>query len=289
MTAYQALPLSRTQGGAAGSDGARTWLWWVAMAAAMQIWERSGAWPSKPKQRTDAEDGHRRGKHWREDKIGLLQTMTSAVSIERSVPGPFLETFVDPTRILKLARELKKQSVPSEGGRERSAGTGDQASKRWRKMRWRIRTAARWSGETLRRPRVCVGRTSARILATRGVAVGLLCRARARRSSATARTTTGRSGAAIFRRSCRSWISSTRCPMCLRRPWRAGPSRRAGPIYEQWIRWVWSGEVAQVIAALAQRQLELGMPSEEDGDTSPTSGRGPGVDVSAKPPEPDEV
>ncbi len=41
------------------------------------------------------------------------------------------------------------------------------------------------------------------------------------------------------------------------------------PIYEQWIRWVWKGEVAQVIAALAQRQLELGAAQEEDGDTSP--------------------
>jgi hypothetical protein len=40
-------------------------------------------------------------------------------------------------------------------------------------------------------------------------------------------------------------------------------------IYEQWIRWVWQGEVAQVIAALAQRQLELGAPHEEDGDTGP--------------------
>ena len=40
-------------------------------------------------------------------------------------------------------------------------------------------------------------------------------------------------------------------------------------ICEQWIRWVWSGEVAQVIAALAQRQLELGTPLESDGDTSP--------------------
>ena len=36
-----------------------------------------------------------------------------------------------------------------------------------------------------------------------------------------------------------------------------------------WIGWVWSGEVAQVIAALAQRQLELGTPLETDGDTSP--------------------
>ncbi|MGH7169638.1 MAG: hypothetical protein ACRELG_05095 [Gemmataceae bacterium] len=41
------------------------------------------------------------------------------------------------------------------------------------------------------------------------------------------------------------------------------------PVYKQWIRWVWKGEVAQVIAALAQRQRELGRPHEAEGDTSP--------------------
>ena len=50
----------------------------------------------------------------------------------------------------------------------------------------------------------------------------------------------------------------------------AGRSFAVGwPIYEQWIRWVWAGEVAQVIAALAQRQLELGVPTPADGETSP--------------------
>ena len=32
---------------------------------------------------------------------------------------------------------------------------------------------------------------------------------------------------------------------------------------------MWKGETAQVIAALAQRQRELGTPEENDGDTSP--------------------
>jgi hypothetical protein len=50
----------------------------------------------------------------------------------------------------------------------------------------------------------------------------------------------------------------------------AGRQFAAGwSIYVQWIGWVWCGEVAQVIAALAQRQLELGQPQEADGETSP--------------------
>ena len=34
-------------------------------------------------------------------------------------------------------------------------------------------------------------------------------------------------------------------------------------LYQQWIRWVWRGEIDQVIVALAQRQVELGSPTDE--------------------------
>ena len=40
-------------------------------------------------------------------------------------------------------------------------------------------------------------------------------------------------------------------------------------VYRQWVRWLWQGEVSQVIAALAARQAELGLPSSEESDTSP--------------------
>src|SRR5205085_2844142 len=44
--------------------------------------------------------------HWREDKVGLLATMTSTAGT--ADPCPDLPAhFVDPLRILKLAREIK--------------------------------------------------------------------------------------------------------------------------------------------------------------------------------------
>lgn len=49
------------------------------------------------------------------------------------------------------------------------------------------------------------------------------------------------------------------------------PFAEGWSLYEQWIRRVWQGDVAAVIAALAQRQRELGVPHEADGDTSPRS------------------
>jgi hypothetical protein len=39
--------------------------------------------------------------------------------------------------------------------------------------------------------------------------------------------------------------------------------------YMQWIDWVWRGDVARVIAALTQRQRELGTPTGEEATTSP--------------------
>jgi hypothetical protein len=41
------------------------------------------------------------------------------------------------------------------------------------------------------------------------------------------------------------------------------------PVYVRWIRWVWQGEVAMVIAELAQRQNELGLPPDDASETDP--------------------
>ena len=52
----------------------------------------------------------------------------------------------------------------------------------------------------------------------------------------------------------------------------AGRSQtEGGSVYRRWITWVWQGEVAKVIAELAGRQQELGLPREGDSKTSPPS------------------
>ena len=56
---------------------------------------------------------------------------------------------------------------------------------------------------------------------------------------------------------------------------RTGRSQTAGwEIDRRWITWTWQGQVAKVIAELAARQQELGLPTlpnhdTDDGDTSP--------------------
>jgi len=41
------------------------------------------------------------------------------------------------------------------------------------------------------------------------------------------------------------------------------------PLYQHWITWLWQGNVAKVITALAERQAELGKPTKEESETSP--------------------
>jgi len=92
-----------------GTDGGR-----------LQIFERSAAAEvvtaaaaSAAEATDEAAEREEVGQHWREDKIGLLMTMTS--DEHQSDPCPEIpEHFVNPLRILKLAREFKKQ-VPATG------------------------------------------------------------------------------------------------------------------------------------------------------------------------------
>jgi hypothetical protein len=50
----------------------------------------------------------------------------------------------------------------------------------------------------------------------------------------------------------------------------AGRDRAAGwKCYREWIGWVWQGQVGRVLAALQERQAELGEPQDEDKETHP--------------------
>jgi hypothetical protein len=51
----------------------------------------------------------------------------------------------------------------------------------------------------------------------------------------------------------------------------AQTSKRGSEVYQCWIKWVWEGNVAQVIEELGERQAELGLPAEGESQTSPRS------------------
>ena len=258
---YQAIPLTKRKevpvGGTApelavvGCDGGR-----------LQILERTGA-AVEAEEATAAEDG-RRGKHWREDKIGLLQTMQSEVAASDPCPA-IPEQFVDATRILKLARELKKQALPSED-----------AVKETPEPEIGVETLAE-NGRVYEPPEVQEKRFVASrvrwpnfgpILATAAWAWGFFG---AKRKAFLGDGSDN--NWAIWRQHFSSFTPILDFIHALSYVFAAAMAGRTfaegWSIYVQWIGWVWSGEVAEVIAALAQRQLDLGAPLQGDGETSP--------------------
>jgi hypothetical protein len=258
---YQALPLTQRKAvpvgvttpalAVVGCDGGR-----------LQIFERTGA-AVEAEEAMEAEDG-RRGKHWREDKIGLLQTMKSEVVA--SDPCPVIpDAFVDPTRILKLARELKKQALPHEEAVKETAepeiGVETLAEDRRVYEPPKVEER-RFVGSRVRWP------DFGPLLATAAWAWGFF--------GAQRQVFIGDGSDnnwTIWRQHFSSFTPILDFIHALSYVFAAAMAGRtfaAGwPIYVQWIGWVWSGEVARVVAALAQRQLELGVPEEGDGETSP--------------------
>ena len=47
------------------------------------------------------------------------------------------------------------------------------------------------------------------------------------------------------------------------------PRKEGAAVYGRWMTWVWQGEVAKVISELSRRQEELGLPTDDESDTSP--------------------
>jgi len=261
VQAYQALPLAERKAVPAGvtapdvavvgCDGGR-----------IQILERTGA-KVEAEEATDAEDG-RRGKHWREDKIGVLMSMKSVESA--SDPCPEIpEQFVDPTRIAKLVRELKKQAPPSE-----------EAAKETLEPEIGVETLAenevQWKPPEVLEKNLVGSRVRwpdfGPILAMMAWTAGFF--------GASRKAFIGDGSDnnwTIQRNYFSSFVPILDFIHALSYVFAAAtagrPFAEGWKLYAEWIGWVWRGEVEKVIAALAQRQLELGTPTTEDGDTSP--------------------
>jgi hypothetical protein len=259
VAAYQALPLTQRKSVPAGvtapevavvgCDGGR-----------LQIFERGGG---KVETEEAPADGERRVGYWREDKIGLLLTMRSEESTLDPCPE-IPEQFVDPTRILKLARELKKQPLPSEDGVKDSPEPEVVETLQENRERWEPPevTEKRLLGSRVRWPNF------GPILATMAWRWGFF--------GASRKAFVGDGSDnnwTIWRSHFSSFVPILDFIHALSYVFAAAlagrPFARGWPVYVEWIGWIWQGSVEKVIAALAQRQLELGEPTPDDGETSP--------------------
>ncbi len=258
VKAYQELPLVERKGvpdgivapdlAAVGVDGGR-----------LQICERTGKSDAET-ERLEPEPGQT-GRHWREDKIGVLLQMTSDVSATDPCPD-IPETFVDPTKILRLARELKTKTAPREDGLREPPETEESAAESH--YEWKPPEVTH---RTLIASRCCWAEFGPK-MAQAAWAQGFF--------GANRRAFIGdgsENNWTIWRNHFSSFVpildfihvlSYVFAAAMAARPFNDGWS-----CYVRWIGWVWQGQVEQVIAELALRQMELGLPADGEAETSP--------------------
>lgn len=203
-----------------------------------------------------------RSGHWREDKIGLLLTMDSDVS--EVDPCPHIPaSFVDPLRIPKLVRELKKNAKAGADGVSETEEPEAAAA---------ALAEANYEPPTVAQRQVVASRKTwplfAPLLAQAAWALGF--------QGAERKAFVGdgsKNNWALHRRYFGSFVAILDFIHALSYVFAAAMAGRrftAGwAVYQQWIEWVWQGRVAEVIAALEVRQAELGLPQEGDATTSP--------------------
>jgi hypothetical protein len=230
----------------------------------LQILDRSQRDSGLPE--TADDDPPERNGHWREDKIGLLMTMTSKVSIDDPCPK-VPENFIDPKRMFKLAREIKghvggaknESTEPPEPETQSTINREPDTDAATTVPKPRVRTMV-----ATRQPAERFGEILAWAAWARGFAAAL-------------RKAFVADGASTNWTIHKQWFSDyvaildfIHALSYVFAAAMAGQGFRAGwEAYTSWIQKVWGGRVDEVIAALEVRQSELGMPEEGDSETSP--------------------
>jgi hypothetical protein len=268
VAAYQALPLVQRkevpQGvtapdvGVVGTDGGRIQIFDRSAKTAPAVAAAAAATV------TPTVTGEPQGRHWREDKVGLLMAMTSTVSA--SDPCPEIpEGFLDPTRMGQLVRELRK-GVPVTEEPAAEAGEAAAAEEAWPQR------PTSWQPPEVQEKRLLGSRQNweafGPLVAQAAWAMGLF--------GASRRAFIG-DGAennwTLWRGFFSSFVPILDFIHALSYVYaaaHAGGTKTAGWLrYRAWIAWMWEGRVERVLEALRVRQAELGAPQEEDKETHP--------------------
>jgi hypothetical protein len=216
-------------------------------------------------------DDKHRGKFWREDKVATLMTMTSQE--QAADPCPEIPAaFVDPTRIVKLTRELKtKKSASVEEDKQERASSSDTPEAGEEALRDESRTVPWQPPEVADKHLTATRRPWAEfgpMVATLAWKLGFFQAARkAFVGDGSDNNWT------MWRKYFSSFEPILDIIHAISYIFAAATAGRSFPegwrYYVRWVRSLWAGETEQIIVELAQRQAELGPPHEGDGDTHP--------------------
>jgi hypothetical protein len=227
------------------------------------------------------------GRHWREDKVGLAMTMSSQT--HESDPHPEVpETFLDPKRVAKIVRGMKKtasltqdeQDEEEASESENAAQTEEQSAEGTKnveeasdeKPQEGTEKGEKYKGPKVEKKHVVASRQSwplfGALLASAAWLMGL---AKAKRKAFVA------DGAKAIWRVWKAKFSSY-VPILdfihvMSYVYAAAKAVGDGPVsgwklYAEWIEWVWQGKVSRLIARLQKWQEENGKPEKGEAETS---------------------
>jgi hypothetical protein len=210
-------------------------------------------------------DGQRRGRFWRENKVAAVMTMSSEV--HQVDPCPRLpETFSDPLVVLKLAREVGHAEAlpPAEpfqsSGREQDRRDEQQADQEQEQKQRRPGSPEVLSRRVLatRQDNDAFGPMVAALAWSLGLMVAL-------RGAFVADGAEG--NWSIQKKYFPRFTAIVDFIHVLSYVFAAAMAGRTfadgWPVYQEWIKWVWQGEVEQVLEAMRQRLLQLSEGSKE--------------------------
>jgi hypothetical protein len=220
--------------------------------------------PTKAEEALEDENPGRRGRYWREDKVGLLMAMTSAVSVSDPCPD-VPEGFLDPTRRGKLVRELRK-GVPLADEPAKPAEDPEAVGE--------VLQAAEpvWQPPTVEHKRLVASRRPWQefgpLVATAAWEMGLFASPRQAFLGDGAETNW-----TVWRSYFGSFVPILDFIHALSYVYAAAHAGRGKSegwcCYRRWIQWTWQGEVAEVLRELVSRQAELGPAAAGDKDSNP--------------------
>jgi hypothetical protein len=201
--------------------------------------------------------------HWREDKIGLLLTMTSATHLVDPCPE-IPESFVNPGWIAELAKELKGRGTPKGEEPPGPAPPREAPEPAAPRESWQPPEVDRKYLVATRRPWENFGP----MVAERAWSLGFF--------KAPRRAFLG-DGAennwTLWRQHFSSFVPILDFIHALTYVFHSALAGRGAQegwtVYERWIGWIWIGAVERVIAELASRQVELGPAAADAKDSTP--------------------
>jgi hypothetical protein len=205
-----------------------------------------------------------RSRFWRDDKVGVMLTMQSEVHKEDPCPQ-IPASFLDAQRMVKLVSELGHTGAPrgKEKAPEKSAAEAEEAAAK---------------PERPGAPKPLVKSIVASRANSHVFGEILAAAAWARGFAAAGRKAFLADGAAMnwtmWKRSFSDYepiLDFIHALQYVFAAAMAGRSLEEGwPVYRRWIQAIWSGQVAEVMAELRERQSQLGLPGD---DTPPTDSR----------------